>query len=174
MVLMQLETPLETIEFVAEIASNQNIPFLLNPAPACALPESLYQHISIITPNEKEAEMLTGVRITGTHGVKEAALILREKGVGIVIITLGAKGAFIHSSEVEEWVAAPSVDAVDTTAAGDIFNGALAVALSEQFSLTDAVSFACYAAALSVTKLGAQASAPFRAALDQFRQGSAY
>ena len=113
--------------------------------------------------------MLTGVSISDRQSVVEAALVLRRKGVEAVIITLGANGAFVCSAGVEEWVAAPPVKAVDTTAAGDVFNGALAVALSEKHSLSDAVLFACQAAALSVTKLGAQASAPFRQELNQFR-----
>ena len=168
-VLMQLETPVETIAYIAHAARTRGIRCILNPAPACPLPESLFPYISVITPNEKEAELLTGVPISDRQTVVEAAHLLRRKGVETVIITLGANGAFVCSAGVEEWVAAPRVKAVDTTAAGDVFNGALAVALSEKHSLSDAVLFACQAAALSVTKLGAQASAPFRQELSQFR-----
>lgn len=161
-VMMQLEIPLETVEYVAEMAKSDNVTVILNPAPACPLPASLLQNISMITPNEKEAEMLSGIVITGLGSAKEAAEIIRAKGVETVIITLGAKGAFICTAEMNELVNAPIVEAIDTTAAGDVFNGALAVALSENQNLRDATAFACHAAALSVTKLGAQASAPFR------------
>lgn len=161
-VLLQLEIPVETVSFVADLAKSNGVTVMLNPAPACELPSSLLQKISIITPNEKEAEMLSGVTITNLASAKEAAEIIRAKGVETVIITLGAKGAFICTGEMNEVVSAPVVNAVDTTAAGDVFCGALAVALSENQSLRNATSFACHAAALSVTKLGAQASAPYR------------
>ncbi|MCW3115052.1 MAG: ribokinase [Segetibacter sp.] len=168
LVMMQLEIPIETVEFVADMAKSANVPIILNPAPACELPASLLSKISILTPNEKEAEMLTGIVITDLSSAKEAAENLRAKGVQTVIITLGAKGAFICTEDTCELVKAPAVAAVDTTAAGDVFNGALAVALSESQSLRDATSFACHAAALSVTKLGAQASAPTRQEVSVF------
>jgi ribokinase len=161
-VMMQLEIPIETVEWVASLAKSHHVPVILNPAPARELPASLFSKISIITPNENEAEMLTGVVITDLASAREAARIIRAKGVETVIITLGSKGAFISAGDINELVGAPVVEAVDTTAAGDVFNGALAVALSERRSLRDATSFACYAAALSVTKFGAQASAPLR------------
>jgi ribokinase len=167
-VLLQLEIPIKTVNFVAALAKSHNTTVILNPAPACELPASLLHSISIITPNEKEAEMLSGVMVADLASVKEAARIIREKGVETVIITLGAKGAFICTGKLQEFVRAPAVEAVDTTAAGDVFCGALAVALSEHQSLMDAVSFACHAAALSVTKLGAQASAPYRQDVTSF------
>jgi ribokinase len=167
-VLMQLEIPIETVSFVADIAKSKDIKVILNPAPACELPAAILQNIWMITPNEKEAEMLAGIAITDHASVVEAANIIRAKGVEIVIITLGAKGAFIATATMNELVPAPKVTAVDTTAGGDVFNGALAVALSENMSLLSAASFACHAAALSVTKLGAQASAPFRKEVDNF------
>ncbi|GEO10248.1 ribokinase [Segetibacter aerophilus] len=161
-VMMQLEIPIETVEWVASLAKSNDVRVILNPAPACELPTSLFPKISIITPNEKEAEMLSGVAITDLDSATEAARIIRAKGVETVIITLGSKGAYISAGDISELVSAPEVEAVDTTAAGDVFNGALAVALSERKSLRDATFFACYAAALSVTKFGAQASAPSR------------
>ncbi|MGZ3890592.1 MAG: PfkB family carbohydrate kinase, partial [Mucilaginibacter sp.] len=106
--------------------------------------------------------MLCGIRITHMESLRAAALAIRLKGPETVIITLGSKGAFISNNDMEELVAAPIVDAVDTTAAGDVFNGALAVALAEGCSLTEAVDFGCKAAAISVTRLGAQAAAPYR------------
>jgi ribokinase len=168
-VVMQLEIPIETVEWVAAMAKSNNVPVILNPAPARQLPASLLQKISIITPNEKEAEMLTNILINDLASAEEAAQSIRVKGVETVIITLGAKGAFICTEEINELVSAPVVHAVDTTAAGDVFNGALAVALSESQPLRDATLFACRAAALSVTKLGAQASAPYRKEVDAFQ-----
>jgi ribokinase len=160
--LMQLEIPMETVLYAAEMAATGGARVILNPAPACALPEDLFQYISIITPNETEAEMLSGVRITNLESARIAALAIHAKGVKTIIITLGASGAFISNGDMELLVPSPVVYAVDTTAAGDVFNGALAVALAEDLSLTDAVDFACKAAAISVTRLGAQAAAPYR------------
>lgn len=167
-ILMQLEIPLETVEFVAAMAQSYGIKVILNPAPAFYLPDTLLHNISIITPNKNEAEMLSGITITEIDTVKQAARIIRSKGVDTVIITLGSEGAFICTAEIEEMVAAPEVTAVDTTAAGDVFNGALAVTLSEGAHISKAVTYACYAAALAVTKLGAQSSAPFKKEVDAF------
>jgi len=160
--LMQLEIPLDTVLYAAEIAAINGTKMILNPAPACPLPDALFQHISIITPNETEAEMLSGIRVTDIESAKAAAMALRSKGVDTVIITLGAKGAFISNADMEVLIPSPVVKAVDTTAAGDVFNGALAVALAEGWTLPDAVNFGCRAAAISVTRLGAQAAAPYR------------
>ncbi len=167
-ILMQLEIPVETVDFVASMAKSYATKVILNPAPALQLPATLLHNISIITPNKKEAEMLSGITITDIESVKEAATIIRKKGVETVIVTLGSGGAFICTDEIEEMVIAPQVIAVDTTAAGDVFNGALAVALSENSSIREAVSFACYAAAIAVTKLGAQSSAPYRKEVEAF------
>jgi ribokinase len=161
-ILMQLEIPIETIEYVAEVAKQNEKKLILNPAPACKLSDELLSKVSVITPNEKEAEMLTGIGIEDIDSAKNAAKILSAKGIGTVIITLGEQGALLYHSN--EYILIPSikVNAVDTTAAGDVFNGALAVALSEQKSFEDAITFANNAAAISVTRLGAQASAPYR------------
>jgi ribokinase len=161
-VLMQLEIPIDTVQYVAETAKSKNVKVILNPAPARELPDVLLKHVSIITPNEKEAEMLTGIHVTDPDTAKKAASVLAEKGVETVIITLGPKGALIYDRGKSEHVASVEVKAVDTTAAGDIFNGALAVALTEGKSVSEATSFACRAAAISVTRKGAQSSAPFR------------
>jgi len=161
-VLTQLEIPIETVSHVAELAAARSRTLILNPAPACALPETLLKHVSVITPNEKEAEVLSGISITDDKSVREAASVIRAKGVNTVIVTLGSRGAFISGPGIEKFIAAPKVEAVDTTAAGDVFNGALAVALSEGKVLEDAARFACKSAAISVTRLGAQSAAPYR------------
>ncbi|MBL7697104.1 MAG: ribokinase [Chitinophagaceae bacterium] len=161
-VLMQLEIPLDTVQHVAEIARSRNVRVILNPAPACELDDAILKNISIITPNEKEAGMLTGVRVEDVESAKEAAKKLSRKGIGTVIITLGPKGALVYDGKNFEHVKTAEVKAVDTTAAGDIFNGALAVALNEGKELKEAAFFACKAAAISVTRKGAQSSAPYR------------
>ena len=166
-ILMQLETPIETVEYVAQLANQYNKQFILNPAPACKLNDALLKNISIITPNEKEAAMLTGISINNIDEAKQAAQILSAKGIQTVIITLGEDGALLYANNEFNLIATKKVNAVDTTAAGDVFNGALAVALSEQKNLEDAIQFANNAAAISVTRLGAQASAPFRSELSE-------
>ena len=160
--LMQLEIPLEAIETAAQIAFDNNVNIILNPAPAQFLSDELLQKISIITPNETEAEILTGVVINNETDAEKASQILLDKGVKAAIITLGAKGAYVYTSAYKGHVPSYKVKAIDTTAAGDVFNGALAVALSKGKEIKDAVNFANAAAALSVTKLGAQPSAPYK------------
>lgn len=138
LVLMQLEVPMETVCFVADIAWQKGKKVILNPAPAHPLPADLLRHLYLITPNETEAEMITGVKITDESSAGEAARALSGMGVQHVIITLGSKGALIYSNGKAEMVPALKVEAVDTTAAGDVFNGALTVALSEGRSLKEA------------------------------------
>lgn len=168
LVLLQLEIPMQTVEHVVETAFRMGKKVILNPAPAHPLSSVLLQHLYLITPNETEAEMISGVKITDEASAVEAARALSEMGVQNVIITLGSKGALAYYDGEVDFVPALKVDAVDTTAAGDVFNGALTVALSEGRSLTDAVRFACKASAISVTRVGAQASAPYRNEVDLF------
>ena len=168
LVLMQLEVPMETVCFVADIAWQKGKKVILNPAPAHPLPADLLRHLYLITPNETEAEMITGVKITDESSAGEAARALSGMGVQHVIITLGSKGALIYSNGKAEMVPALKVEAVDTTAAGDVFNGALTVAMSEGRSLKEAARFACKASAISVTRVGAQSSAPYRNEVDIF------
>lgn len=162
MLLMQLETPLETVRYAADVAVNLGVPVVLNPAPACELPSDLYDCLEVITPNESEAELLTNIKVTDEASAEAAARVLCDKGVRQVVITMGAKGAYVFDGEDGVMVPAFKVEAVDTTAAGDVFNGALAVALTEELELEEAVRFASKAASISVTRMGAQASAPRR------------
>jgi ribokinase len=166
--LMQLETPLETVTTAAEIAFEHHVQVILNPAPSCPLDDSLLKLISIITPNEHEAEFLTGVKVDDEASAEKASDALLTKGVHTVIITLGAKGVYVKSHEFKGIISGFSVKAEDTTAAGDVFNGVFAVSLAEGKCLFDAVRFACAAAAISVTKLGAQTSAPTRDEIEDF------
>lgn len=165
-VLLQLEIPIPTVEFAIKKSFERGAKVILNPAPAQMLDETVFQYLDIITPNETEAELLTGVKVTDLETAEQAALKFHKKGVKNVIITLGSKGAYLHNSTTSRLIAAPAVQAVDTTAAGDVFNGALAVALSEGNDLEQAIEFACKAAAISVTRMGAQASAPLRSEVD--------
>lgn len=166
--LVQLEIPVEAVECAVNLAVSGETKVVLNPAPVCALSDELLSKVYIITPNKKEAEMLTGIQITDDISAERAAKELSRKGVTTVIITLGSKGAMVLHENVFTMIAAPVVKAVDTTAAGDVFNGALVVALSEGMDMLAAVAFACKAAAISVTRMGAQSSTPFRNELEAF------
>ncbi|NNV55622.1 ribokinase [Limnovirga soli] len=161
MVLLQLEIPMATVEYVAAIASAANKIVVLNPAPAMPLSDVLLQNISIITPNEHEAALLTGILVNTVADAETAAHILHAKGVANIIITMGAKGALLFTNGQFVFIDAIPVTAIDTTAAGDVFNGALVVALANGSDITAAVRFAVKAAAIAVTRLGAQASAPY-------------
>jgi ribokinase len=161
-VLMQLEIPIPTVEHIAQMAALKQKKVILNPAPAAKLSDELLKNLYIITPNETEAELLTGIKVTDEKSVLKAATVLHDKGVEIVIITMGSAGAFLLANGTSEIIKAPKVEAVDTTAAGDTFNGALAVALSEGKTIQESIAFANKAAAISVTRIGAQSSVPFR------------
>lgn len=158
--LIQLEIPLASVWYAIEKAAKAGMKVILNPAPAAQIPDHVYPHLFAITPNETEIELLTGIAVTHLDDAKKAAKKLIEKGVPHVIITLGAQGAFYQSAHDELFVPTQTVKAVDTTAAGDCFNGALAVALSQQKTWLDAINFSCRAATYSVMQAGAQASMP--------------
>jgi ribokinase len=168
LLLAQLETPLASVSAAALVAVKAGVPVILNPAPARPLPNRLLKLISILTPNETEAELLTGVKVTDEAAAARACGKLRARGVRTVILTLGARGAYLADVSGQFLVPGFRVKAVDSTAAGDIFNGALSVALAERKTLSEAVRFANAAAALSVTKLGAQPSAPTRVEIERF------
>lgn len=161
-VLMQLETPIETVEYAVYKAYASGTKAVLNPAPAAQLPDSLLEKLWLITPNRTEAQILTGLPVTNEEEAAEAAAALAAKGVKNVIITLGSKGAYLFSPDFKGTVPANPVKAVDTTAAGDTFNGALCVALSEGSTLKQACTFAAKASAIAVTRMGAQPSIPYR------------
>ncbi|WP_437919953.1 ribokinase [Sphingobacterium sp. LRF_L2] len=160
--LMQLEIPMETVKATACYCHANNIRVIVNPAPANLALLEVFPYIDVLTPNVHEAELLSGVKIVDISSARKAAEVLKNKGIQHVIITLGEEGAVVLSEDGFWHVETLKVAAVDTTAAGDVFNGALAVALSEGKGLREATKFACQAAALAVTRLGAQASIPYR------------
>ncbi|MGF1697017.1 ribokinase [Vibrio lamellibrachiae] len=171
--LTQLETPLDGIEKAAQFAKEACTQVILNPAPARELPESLLACVDVITPNETEAEVLTGITVTDNDSAQEAANVLHGKGIEIVMITLGAKGVWVSRSCSKgsgrgELIPGFKVDVTDTTAAGDTFNGALVTGLLEDMPLESAIKFAHAAAAISVTRFGAQTSIPSREEVDAF------
>ena len=167
--LVQLEIPMIVVEHLARISIEENVKVVLNPAPAQALSDQVLRSLYAITPNQSEAEFLTGIKVNDEDTARSASQHLINKGVEIVIITMGSKGAYILSKEIDQLVRSPKVKAVDTTAAGDTFNGALVVGLSDGMSLVEAVGFANKAAAYSVTKMGAQMSTPTRNDLSELK-----
>jgi len=160
--------PLETVEYSARLAGSAGVPFILNPAPARKLSLELLAMVDVLTPNETEAAILSGVEVTNEGTAGMVARELLKWGVKAVILTMGAKGFLLAADETTEFVPAVKVDAVDTTAAGDAFTGALAVGVAQGQTLRDAAFFANHAAALSVTKMGAQSSMPTRHEVERF------
>ncbi|MGB3253166.1 MULTISPECIES: ribokinase [Buttiauxella] len=168
--LMQLESPLESVLAAAKIAHQNNTQVILNPAPACELSDELLGLVDMITPNETEAEKLTGVRVENDDDAAVAAQALHAKGIETVIITLGSRGVWLSEKGKGQRVAGFKVKAVDTIAAGDTFNGALVTALLEDKPMAEAIRFAHAAAAIAVTRKGAQPSVPWRHEIDEFLQ----
>ena len=162
LVLTQLETPVSVVAELASLCRNSDIPLIINPAPAQELSDDILDGLYLITPNETETHILTGIEISDKESASRAASALLIKGVRNIIITMGKRGAFFKNAEEEFTVLPPKVEAVDTTAAGDVFNGALAVCLAEQMSWKESIDLASRAAAVSVTRMGAQASAPYK------------
>ena len=158
--LMQLETPIKTVVAAAKWAHAKGVPVILNPAPAAKLPTELYKCLDWITPNETEAELLTGVKVTDAKSAQKAVEVFLKRGVKHVVITMGSKGAYCGNCR--KLYPCKKVKAVDCVAAGDTFNGAFVVALAEGKCCKDAIAFAQKASAISVTRPGAQSSVPFR------------
>jgi len=167
-VVCQLEVPIETVEQAAKAANKNNVPFILDPAPARALSDELLSMVDIIKPNETEAEILTGIKVTDHDSAGKAADILFGKGVKNVIITLGEKGLMLATKDGKEMIANNKVEAIDSTAAGDAFTGSLAYGLANGAGLKDAAVYANAVAAISVTRLGAQSSMPAKEEVDAF------
>ncbi|MEG6017064.1 ribokinase [Enterobacter hormaechei] len=166
--LMQLESPVESVLAAAKIAHENHTSVVLNPAPARVLSDELLALVDIITPNETEAEKLTGIRVENDDDAARAALELHDKGIGTVIITLGSRGVWASVNGEGRRVPGFKVKAIDTIAAGDTFNGALVTALLEGKAMDDAIRFAHAAAAIAVTRKGAQPSVPWRKEIDEF------
>lgn len=168
MLVMQLEVPLETVEYAARMAHARGVKVVLNPAPAPMQPlsDDLLRHVDMLIPNRSEAEILTGIPVTDWATAERAAAALRAKGVRTVLLTLGASGVLVAGDEGYIRVPAFKVEAVDTTAAGDTFCGAFCVALAEGMDMRQAATFAAKASSISVTRMGAQASVPLRREVD--------
>ena len=165
-VITQCEIPEETLEHVVALGAELDKPVLLNLAPARQLSSAALARLAWLAVNETEAEFLTGRKVASDRDVEEAAGALLARGPKAVVLTLGARGAYVAAEGVRALVPGFAVEAVDTTAAGDVHCGALAVALVEGRPVLEAVRFANAAAALSVTRLGAQPSAPLRRDVD--------
>ncbi|UMB76802.1 ribokinase [Dickeya fangzhongdai] len=166
--LMQLESPLETVTAAARLAHDNGTKVILNPAPACSLPDELLSLVDMITPNETEAQILTGVTVETEDDAQRAAQVLHDKGIATVLITLGSRGVWLSEQGKGQRIPGFRVTAVDTIAAGDTFNGALVTALLESRPMVAAVKFAHAAAAIAVTRYGAQPSVPWREEIDAF------
>lgn len=161
LLLIQLETPIDTVTAAVRLATNSALPVILNPAPAMPLPDSSLQHLFCITPNESEAEALTGIEVSDEASAIAAADALLQRGVGNVVITLGARGALLRNADQTHFQSAQAVEVVDTTAAGDTFNGVFAAMVAKGRALDDAVEAAVAAATISVQTAGAIDSIPY-------------
>lgn len=159
-VLMQLEIPLETVAFITNLAADNNVKVILNPAPAQELGSDLLQKLWLLTPNESEAELLTGIKVVDLESAQQAGAFLLQQGVQNALITLGENGSLLCNENGAKHFKAFKANAVDTTAAGDVFNGALAVAITQNKSFEEAIPFGSAAAAISVSRKGAQTSIP--------------
>jgi ribokinase len=169
--LLQLEIPMETVEFTARLAAEAGVKVVLDPAPAAPLADSLLRHVTYLTPNESEAERLTDVAVNDETSARQAADRLHAAGAQCVIVTMGTKGALVAGRDQASMVPSYKVDAVDSTAAGDAFNGGLAVALARGLPLEEAVRRASMVGALSVTRVGAQPSLPTEEEVRRFAEG---
>ncbi|MBQ9138948.1 MAG: ribokinase [Alistipes sp.] len=167
-VLLQLEIPMATVDAVVDAATAEGARVVLNPAPAAVVSAQTLSKLYLITPNQTEAQTLTCVEVTDEASAQVAAQVLVSQGVERVVITMGSAGAYLYQDGKGIIIPAHKVTAVDTTAAGDVYNGALCAALAEGQSLEDALRFATKASAISVTRAGAQPSVPTREEVDSF------
>lgn len=165
---LQLEIPIETVKYVIEICNKKNIEVILNPAPAREIPEEMLNKIYILTPNESELSILTKKDIKVIEDIDNASEILLKSGVQNIITTLGEKGCFLKNKNESLLFAAIKVNAIDTTAAGDSFTGAISIALNNGKSIKEAIEYATYVSALTVTKEGAQGSLPDKLDVEKF------
>ncbi len=169
--LTQLETNLNVVEYSIGMAHSNGVPVILNPAPADTIPDALYPKIDYLTPNESEASLLCGFTIENDEDFLKAGRILLDRGVKNVIFTVGKKGAFLYNAHTQKLYSPFDVHVVDTTGAGDAFNGGLATALAEKMPLEDAIIFANAVASLKVTKLGTAPAMPKRKEIDHLFRG---
>lgn len=167
-VLLQLEIPMSTVEACIGVAAAKGARVILNPAPAAKVGAAALSKLYLITPNQTEAEILTGVEVNDEASAVKAAEALCALGVKKVVITLGSEGALLYEDGKAEIIPARKVEAVDTTAAGDVYNGAMCAALAEGMSLRESLRFATKASAISVSRVGAQPSIPSRTEVDNF------
>lgn len=168
----QFELPLPQVEYGLRLARSQGVATILNPAPACECRDNLLQLCDYVTPNESEASALTGMPVDTMAQIERAAASLLERGARHVVLTLGARGAFVLGPNIAEHVEAFQIgNVVDTTGAGDAFNGAFAVGIAEGMSIIDATRFGCAAAGLSVTRPGTATSMPEREEVDRVLRG---
>jgi len=168
---LQLESPLEVVAYAIDMAHAEGVKVILNPAPARPIPEETLTRLDYLIPNESETTLLTGIQVADLDSAEEAAERLRDEGVGTVILTLGARGAFLARAEESVYVPGYEVEVVDTTAAGDAFVGGFAVALAQGQNLAEAVRYANAAGALAVARLGAQPSLPTRQEVEELMKG---
>jgi ribokinase len=167
-VILQMEIPVDTTRYIIDTAKKYNRKVIFNVAPAIVIEDSYLAKTDILIVNETEASLLTGTTTDTNTNIEKAAKILRNKGFETVIITLGANGSYVNDGKTKTFIPGFKVKAVDSTAAGDTYCGALAVALTEGRSITEAIQFAGAASAISVTRLGAQPSVPYRKEIDEF------
>lgn len=169
LLLMELEIPLETAEYVTKIAAKNNVTVILNPSPVQMISSDLLRRVRIIIPNKTEASLLTGILVNDWASARKAADSIHEKGIETVIVTLGSKGVLVRDNGLYYEIPAMKVETVDTTAAGDTFCGVFCVGLCEGLSIDDAARMANRAAAISVSRLGSQEAIPYRAELESLK-----
>ncbi|MEA4884141.1 MAG: ribokinase [Clostridia bacterium] len=170
-VLMQLEIPLETVEYTAKLAHASGVKVILNPAPGRPLSDELLRAVDVLTPNETEASIVSGITVTDLATAELAGKALVRRGCPTVIVTMGGLGVLVVDANGAQHVPGFKVDVVDTTGAGDAFNGALAAALAEGLGMRDAARWACAAAAISVTRIGTSVATAHRDEVEAFLAG---